>query len=151
MLYKLIFLLSCFPMLYKLIFLLSCFPMLYKLIFLLSCFPMLYKLIFLFQRSCSPYSVLPCQVLYRVPTDRQLAQISKGIGKEFQQLGLSLGLSHAAVDQIRETYRLNVVDQIFHVLLSWRKQRGNLATFGELERTMLDVGVDTLLALGDIH
>ena len=89
-------------------------------------------------------------MLNRIPTERQLAQISKGIGKEFQQLGLRLGLSNAAMEQIRETYRLNI-DQIFHVLLSWRKKTGNLATFGELEKAMQDVGVDTLLALGDIR
>ena len=105
----------------------------------------------LLQNLCTQCGVLPEEVSCRVPTDKELAQISKGIGKEFHFLGIQLGLSQAKLEQIQMTYSLNVADQIFHILLEWRKQRGTLATFNELEKGMLAVGVDTLSALAEIR
>lgn len=89
--------------------------------------------------------------MYRVPSDKELAKISKGIGKEFQQLSLELGVSQTRIDQIRGSYPLNVTDQIIQLLIEWRKQTGSKATFRELEKAMLSVGVDTVAAFRDIR
>ena len=112
---------------------------------------MSYELIVLLQRPCASYSVLPDQLLHEVPTERQLAQISKGIGKEYKHLAVELGLSIATVDQIRDSNPHSNFDQIFNILVTWKKQKGNSATFGELERAMREADVDTSLALGDIQ
>ena len=90
-------------------------------------------------------------MLYRIPTDKQLAKVSKGIGKEYQELALELGLSQSRIDQIRGSCPLNVRDQISQLLIEWRKQRGHQATFRELEKAMKSVGVDAAVALREIN
>ena len=78
-----------------------------------------------------------------------MVKISEGIGLEFQRLFLDLGISNARIGQIIGSYRL-VADQVVQLLLEWRKQRGCLATFRELETAMNAVGTDTRIAFKDI-
>ena len=96
-------------------------------------------------------SVLNTATLIRVPTEKELVKISHGIGLEFQQLFLELGISNARIGQIRGSNPLSVADQVVQLLLEWRKQRDCLATFRELETAMNSVGTDTLKAFKDIH
>ena len=112
---------------------------------------MSYKSIVLLQRPRASCSVLPDQVLHDVPEYKQLGQISKGIGKEYKHLAVELGLSIAEVDRIRENNPHSNFDQILNILVSWKKQNGKSATFGELERAMREADVDTSLALRDIQ
>ena len=112
--------------------------------------------LFLFQKlnpddHQQPLHFLPFQLLYRIPTDKQLAKVSKGIGKEYQELALELGLSQSRIDQIRGSCPLNVRDQILQLLIEWRKQRGHQAMFRELEKAMKSVGVDAAVALREIN
>ena len=104
-----------------------------------------------FGNQLQPQSLLSPEISYRVPTDKELVKVAKGIGKEFQQLALQLGLSNSRIDQIRGSYPLSVADQIIHLLLEWRKQRGRQATFQELEKAMISVGVDNEAALREIQ
>ena len=78
-------------------------------------------------------------------------KISQGIGLEFQQLFLKLGISDARIGQIRGSNPLSVPDQVIQLLLEWRRQRGCLATFRELESAMNLVGTDTVVAFKDIR
>ena len=86
----------------------------------------------------------------RVPTDKELGKISQQIGKEHQLLFLELGISDARIWQIKESNPYNVANQVVKLLLEWRKQRGCLATFSELETAMNSVGTDTVQAFKDI-
>ena len=74
------------------------------------------------------------QASQRAPTDKELAQISKGISIELRQLVRDLGLPEEKIDHIKEDYPFNSTHQIFEALYEWRKQRGTNATFNELEK-----------------
>ena len=91
-------------------------------------------------------SVLAPGVASRVPTEKELAKIAQGIGLEFQRLFLELGIADARIGQIRGSNPLSVADQVVQLLLEWRKQRGCLATFRELETAMNSVGTDSVQA-----
>ena len=107
-----------------------------------------------FQINSSDDSVLPSvlvpAIASRVPTEKELVKIAQGIGLEFQQLFLELGISDARIGQIRGSNPLSVADQVVQLLLEWRKQRGCLATFRELETAMNSVGTDTVQAFKGI-
>jgi hypothetical protein len=72
------------------------------------------------------------------------------IGKEYNALGIELGLSQAEMDHIHMEQR-TVVDKITAMLIKWRDTNGRHATMEELRRAMVLVGIDAFAVIGSVE
>ena len=75
-----------------------------------------------------------------VPEIKQLYQIARNIGEEWQLLGHELGVSNAKIAQIRMDKEI-VVEKIGSMLVSWRQEYYQEATFEKLYAAMQAVGI----------
>jgi hypothetical protein len=69
-------------------------------------------------------------------TDKVMSKISQHIGKDWEQLGLQLGLSRAQIDHIIEEYPRSAKSRRFCMLELWRNVMGKSATMGNLVNAM---------------
>ncbi|NWS65282.1 CRADD protein, partial [Chunga burmeisteri] len=81
--------------------------------------------------GCPPASS-PFSPPFRNPrrlTEKDLIQIARKLGKEWQEVGIGcLGLERSRLDQIREDNPHNVVMQSFEMLREWRQREKEEAT-----------------------
>ncbi|KAK3596734.1 hypothetical protein CHS0354_036358 [Potamilus streckersoni] len=80
-------------------------------------------------------------ILDRIPTECDLGRLSMKIGKEFFVLGLHLGLSSANIEQIRLDH-LHTVTQCLMILVKWKLESGDKATFRNLEMAFRSAYID---------
>lgn len=87
------------------------------------------------EHAARPIDTLPhekVETIERIPTEKELASVSKHIGAEFYILGLQLGLTSASIEQIRMEYSHSTQTQILKILLYWKNKQGSQATIGKL-------------------
>lgn len=61
-------------------------------------------------------------------------------------LGVSLGVNNAKIDQIKQDHRFSTVEQIYYMLVEWKRNTGEAATlanlFKELGKALATVNWD---------
>ncbi|XP_053407687.1 uncharacterized protein LOC128559584 [Mercenaria mercenaria] len=78
-----------------------------------------------------------------VPTEKQLSRMAQRIGKECRALGRELGLTRAELDHIdMDEMNRTPVDKIAAMLGQWLKRKADSATFAELKRAMIQIGME---------
>ncbi|XP_053385683.1 uncharacterized protein LOC123537873 [Mercenaria mercenaria] len=82
----------------------------------------------------------------KVPTDKDINRMAHHIGKEYQSLGLELGLSQAEIDHINLDSK-TTVDRIREMLMKWKEKEEGEATLEMLTNAMEVVGIDAQVVL----
>ncbi|KAK3102666.1 hypothetical protein FSP39_013036, partial [Pinctada imbricata] len=78
----------------------------------------------------------------RVPTEKELAKVSRLVGFDFQLLGAELGVDNVKIQHTIMNHQYDAQSQIFHVLLLWKQKDGRNATVGKLMDALRDRNVD---------
>ena len=71
-------------------------------------------------------------------TSIDLRSISKEIIKKRFRLGRALGVADSDLEEIKEKYRRQILDQSFRILKKWKDNKGRGATFRTLAQALLD-------------
>ncbi|XP_060604987.1 uncharacterized protein LOC132757658 [Ruditapes philippinarum] len=79
-------------------------------------------------------------------TEKELNRMALHIGKEYQSLGIELGLSNAEIEHICLDYKATV-DRIRGILLKWKDQNVGNATLEVLVNAMNVVGIDAVTVI----
>ncbi|XP_053391258.1 roc-COR-CHAT protease-like [Mercenaria mercenaria] len=81
--------------------------------------------------------------LNRSPTEKELSRLAQRIGREYRSLGFELGLTRPQLDHIEmEERNRTPVDKITAMLSEWVKEKADVATFQELKRAMVAIGIE---------
>jgi len=73
-----------------------------------------------------------------IPTDRDLATIAKAIGNGWEMLAAFLSIDQPKVERIKMGNPRSTAEQVFQLLLAWRRIQGSAASFEELFKSMLE-------------
>lgn len=93
--------------------------------------------------SSSPAVHPPPAARPRRLTEKDLVQIARKLGKEWQEVGIvCLGLERSRLDQIREDHPHSVVLQSFEMLLDWQRREKQNATAPRLRACLAAASVD---------
>ncbi|KAK3587048.1 hypothetical protein CHS0354_008076 [Potamilus streckersoni] len=91
-------------------------------------------------------SFLSPDVQNEKPSESDLSRLSLRIGQEFFILGLELGITGAQIQQIQLENHF-VSTQCLMILVEWKKQYADQATFRNLEKALTSVGIDPEILL----
>ena len=72
------------------------------------------------------YTFLAANETPKIPTDREIMELSSQLGQEWKTLGTYLGLSHHQIDNINLDHR-RTQDKIVAMLTAWRETVGKEA------------------------
>lgn len=79
---------------------------------------------------------IPDSVLQRVPSDRELSRLASGLGAQWEEVLLDLGLSAEAVFRCRSDHPLSTHSAILAGLVQWRRCEGRRASFQRLLQSL---------------
>ena len=68
----------------------------------------------------------------RKASEKDLAGIAQAIGLNWEMLGASLGVSKVTIEQIKMDHRYSTVEQIYYMLVEWKRNKGGNATLEKL-------------------
>ena len=74
------------------------------------------------------------------PTERDLAIVAETIGNGWEMLAVFLSIDRPKVEKIKMDYPHSTAEQVFQLLLAWRRIRGSNASFEELFKSMQKCG-----------
>jgi len=75
-----------------------------------------------------------------IPTELDLATIAKAIGNGWEMLAAFLSIDQPKVERIKMRYPHFTAQQVFQLLLTWRRIQCNAASFDELFKSMQECG-----------
>jgi len=72
----------------------------------------------------------------KIPTELDMATIAKTIGNGWEMLAAFLSIDQPKVERIKMEYPHSTAEQVFQLLLAWRKIKGFEASYEELFKRM---------------
>ncbi|KAL3859343.1 hypothetical protein ACJMK2_009568 [Sinanodonta woodiana] len=93
-------------------------------------------------KTVDTVSCLPPDMLNMQPEDKHLNQISSRVETEHVHLGVELEVPWARIEQIIAENVVDVHRQCFEIMKEWRQRMVRQATFRNLEKAFICVGIN---------